>query len=81
MDPNEKLKLIYSVYRLGLTYLFAEEIDDQVDNIFNEVNMDDYGEHDLYTVSTNFQVFRLHGYKLSCGMPLLNINLKSIHVF
>ncbi|PWA38992.1 10-epi-junenol synthase [Artemisia annua] len=68
MDPNEKLKLIYSVYRLGLTYLFAEEIDDQVDKIFKEVNMDDYAEPDLYTVSTNFQVFRLHGYKLSCDV-------------
>lgn len=68
MDPNEKLKLIYSVYRLGLTYLFAEEIDHQVEKIFQEVNTDDYAELDLYTVSTNFQVFRLHGYKLSCDV-------------
>ncbi|XP_024983147.1 germacrene A synthase short form-like [Cynara cardunculus var. scolymus] len=30
MDPNATLSLIYSVYRLGLTYLFSEEIDGQL---------------------------------------------------
>ncbi|PWA71765.1 10-epi-junenol synthase [Artemisia annua] len=30
--------------------------------------MKDYDKADLYTISTNFQVFRQHGYKLSCDV-------------
>ena len=70
MGSNEKLRLINSVYRLGLRYLFGEEIECQLDKLFKELKMDYYDEADLYTVSINFQVFRQHGYKLSCGRPL-----------
>lgn len=68
MDSNEKLRLINSVYRLGLRYLFEEEIECQLDKLFTELKMEDYDEADLYTISINFQVFRLHGYKLSCDV-------------
>ncbi|KAJ9567254.1 hypothetical protein OSB04_003220 [Centaurea solstitialis] len=68
VDTNAKLSLIYSLYRLGLTYLFAEEIDSQLDKIFNELDLKDYNETDMYTVSIHFQVFRSHGYKLSCDV-------------
>ncbi|PWA99702.1 terpene synthase 8 [Artemisia annua] len=68
IDINEKLNLIYFVYRLGLTYLFVEEIDGQLDRLFNELNLIDYQEADLYTISVHFQVFRTHGYKLSCDV-------------
>lgn len=70
LDSNEKLCLFNYVYRLGLTYLFVEEVQGQLDKLFKELNMKDYDKADLYTISTNFQVFRQHGYKLSCGMPL-----------
>lgn len=68
MDSNEKLRLINSVYRLGLRYLFEEEIECQLDKLFTELKMEDYDEADLYTISINFQVFRQHGYKLSCDV-------------
>ncbi|KAJ9557520.1 hypothetical protein OSB04_012134 [Centaurea solstitialis] len=68
MDSNTKLSLIYSVHRLGLTYLFLKEIEDQLDKLFNELNLQDYDEADLYTISINFQVFRHLGYKLSCDV-------------
>nr|GFB12093.1 putative terpenoid cyclases/protein prenyltransferase alpha-alpha toroid [Tanacetum cinerariifolium]GFB32120.1 putative terpenoid cyclases/protein prenyltransferase alpha-alpha toroid [Tanacetum cinerariifolium] len=68
IDINEKLNLIYFVYRLGLTYLFVEEIDGQLDKLFNELDFTDYQEADLYTISVHFQVFRTHGYKLSCDV-------------
>nr|AIX97168.1 germacrene A synthase 2 [Barnadesia spinosa] len=68
IDSNAKLNLIYSVHRLGLTYLFLEEIDGQLDKLFNELNLQDYEDADLYTVSLHFQVFRHHGYKLSCDV-------------
>nr|ACZ50512.1 germacrene A synthase 3 [Helianthus annuus] len=68
MDSNKKLSLIYSVHRLGLTYLFLQEIEAQLDKIFKEFNLQDYDEVDLYTTSINFQVFRHLGYKLPCDV-------------
>ncbi|CAI9270055.1 unnamed protein product [Lactuca saligna] len=68
MDSNAKLCLINSVYRLGLRYMFREEIECQLDKLFKELNMEDYDQADLHTVSTNFQVFRQHGYNLSCDV-------------
>ncbi|KAI3760922.1 hypothetical protein L1987_51325 [Smallanthus sonchifolius] len=67
-DSNEKLSLIFSVSRLGLTYLFSNEIDGQLDKLFNQLNLQDYQEADLYTTSLHFQVFRSFGYKFSCDV-------------
>ncbi|KAI3499107.1 hypothetical protein L1887_34900 [Cichorium endivia] len=67
MESNNKLSLIYSVHRLGLTYLFLQEIEAQLDKLFKEFNLQDYVDLDLYTLSINFQVFRHLGYKLPCG--------------
>ncbi|KAI3740765.1 hypothetical protein L2E82_31238 [Cichorium intybus] len=67
-EPNKKLSLIYYVYRLGLTYHFKEDIDRQLDKLFEGLNVQDYNEADLYTISVHFQVFRNHGYKLSCDV-------------
>ncbi|PWA93383.1 germacrene A synthase 2 [Artemisia annua] len=68
MDSNEKLKLINCVYRLGLKYMFSEEIDNQLDKLYKELKIEDYDEADLCTVSLYFQVFRQHGYRLSCDV-------------
>nr|AFK93531.1 germacrene A synthase [Artemisia annua] len=68
MDSNEKLGLIYSVHRLGLTYMFLQEIESQLDKLFNKFSLQDYEEVDLYTISINFQVFRHLGYKLPCDV-------------
>nr|GEU53345.1 germacrene A synthase [Tanacetum cinerariifolium] len=68
MNSNEKLGLIYSVHRLGLTYMFLQEIESQLDKLFNEFSLQDYEEVDLYTISINFQVFRHLGYKLPCDV-------------
>ncbi|KAI3740723.1 hypothetical protein L2E82_31194 [Cichorium intybus] len=68
MDSNTKLGLINSVDRLGLSYLFGEEIECQLDKLFKELNMEDYDQLDLYTTSINFQVFRQHGYKFPCDV-------------
>ncbi|KAJ9560414.1 hypothetical protein OSB04_005574 [Centaurea solstitialis] len=70
MDTNTKLSLIYLVHRLGLTYLFLQEVETQLDKLFKELNFQDYDKADLYTISVNFQVFRHHGYKVSCGNTL-----------
>ncbi|KAI3746419.1 hypothetical protein L6452_08852 [Arctium lappa] len=65
IDATTKLSLIYSVHRLGLSYLYSEEIDAQLDKLFKELDLKDYEEVDLYTISVQFQVFRHHGYRLS----------------
>ncbi|KAI7727108.1 hypothetical protein M8C21_021648 [Ambrosia artemisiifolia] len=67
-DSNEKLSLIYSLDRLGLTYLFFEDIDGQLYKLFNQLNLQTYHEADLYTISIHFQVFRKFGYKFSCDV-------------
>ena len=78
IDSNEKLRLINCVYRLGLKYMFDEEIDDQLDKLFKELNIEDYDESDLCTVSLHFQVFRQLGYKLSCGKAFTNITFTQV---
>ncbi|KAI3746414.1 hypothetical protein L6452_08847 [Arctium lappa] len=65
IDATTKLSLIYSVHRLGLSYLYSEEIDAQLDKLFKELDLKDYEEVDLYTISVQFQVFRHHGYIFS----------------
>ena len=67
MDSNKKLSMIYSTHRIGLTYMFLEEIKGQLDKLLKDFNLQDYAEFDLYTISTNFQIFRHLGYKLPCG--------------
>lgn len=66
-DATAKLKLIYSVHRLGLSYLYPEEIDTELNEIFKKIDLQYYEHVDLYTISVQFQVFRHHGYKLSSG--------------
>lgn len=68
INSNAKLRLINSVYRLGLRYLFAKEIEGQLDQLFKDFHLEDYDNADLYTTSVNFQVFRQHGYRLSCDV-------------
>ncbi|KAI7741497.1 hypothetical protein M8C21_007727 [Ambrosia artemisiifolia] len=67
-DSNEKLSLIYSLDRLGLTYLFLEDIDGQLYKLFNQLNLQTYREADIYTISIHFQVFRKFGYRFSCDV-------------
>ncbi|KAD5317386.1 hypothetical protein R6Q59_032719 [Mikania micrantha] len=68
MDSNKKLNLIYSVHRLGLTYMFLKEIEGQLDKLFKHFKLEDYVEVDLHTTSINFQAFRHLGYKLPCDV-------------
>ncbi|KAK1408563.1 hypothetical protein QVD17_40444 [Tagetes erecta] len=68
IDSNKKLSLIYSVHRLGLTYMFLKEIEGQLEELFRNFKLEDYVEVDLYTTSINFQVFRHLGYKIPCDV-------------
>ncbi|KAL8234104.1 hypothetical protein R6Q59_020204 [Mikania micrantha] len=68
IDTDKKLSSIYSVYRLGLAYVFSKDIEGELDKLFNQLNLQSYQEADLYTISIHFQVFRIFGYRLSCDV-------------
>ncbi|KAJ0099813.1 hypothetical protein Patl1_20694 [Pistacia atlantica] len=63
----QKLHLIDAVQRLGVAYLFVEEIEDSLDNISSDSNSDDY--NDLCTVSIYFRLLRQHGIRI----PVVNV--------
>ncbi|GMJ07086.1 terpene synthase 21 [Hibiscus trionum] len=66
-DPIEHVLLINSLLRLGVSYHFENEIQEQLSHLFRTfpTNSKDY---DLHTVAVVFQVFRSHGYKMSCDV-------------
>ncbi|XVE79237.1 hypothetical protein DITRI_Ditri14bG0041800 [Diplodiscus trichospermus] len=68
-DPIENICLINSLSRLGVSYHFENEIDEQLDHLFITLpQFMDNKDYDLYTVAIIFQVFRSHGYKMSCDV-------------
>ncbi|XP_057799416.1 vetispiradiene synthase 2-like [Salvia miltiorrhiza] len=67
---REKLSLIDSVQRLGISYHFEKEIDEQLHNIFHnnaylEIMEED---EDLHAVALCFRLLRQHGYSVSTGI-------------
>ncbi|EOY13945.1 Terpene synthase 21, putative [Theobroma cacao] len=68
-DQVEKILLINSLCRLGLSYHFENEIEEQLSYLFVSLSkhMDDK-DYDLETVAAIFQVFRLHGYRMRCDV-------------
>lgn len=68
INSVEKMNLINLLVRLGLSYHFEDEIDEQLDGIFSaHANYDGY-DYDLYTVALHFRVLRQHGYKIPCDV-------------
>ena len=78
-DPVEKVKLINSLCRLGVSYHFQAEIEVQLNHIFeSQRNFGDDNYYDLYTVSLLFRVLRQHGYKMSCSKYISHINVLAL---
>ncbi|XP_065864801.1 casbene synthase, chloroplastic-like [Euphorbia lathyris] len=66
VDFVEKIVLIDSLCRLGVSYHFEETIEEQLECIFNDqLQIFDENDYDLYTVSLAFRVLRQHGFKMS----------------
>ena len=64
----EKLKLIDTVERLGISYHFKEGIEEQLEQIFNQnTNPTNYPLYDLTTTALQFRLLRQHGFRISCG--------------
>ncbi|KAK7257308.1 hypothetical protein RIF29_31181 [Crotalaria pallida] len=70
-DPIEKLKLIDTIQRLGISYHFENEIEAILGDIhknntpFTNVNDED---GDLYIIALCFRLLRQQGYNVSCGI-------------
>ncbi|KAJ4825039.1 hypothetical protein Tsubulata_009703, partial [Turnera subulata] len=64
-DSVEKVKLIDTLNRLGVSYHFEEYIEKQLDQIFHGHPhlLEDY-DYDLRTTADVFRAFRQHGYKI-----------------
>ncbi|CAN4115215.1 unnamed protein product [Withania somnifera] len=62
-DTTDKIYLIDTIERLGISYHFREEIEDQLSKMFDQNVI--HEEDDLYKVSLYFRLFRQHGYPIS----------------
>lgn len=63
-DLKEKLKLIDTVERLGISHHFKEEIEDELQQIYN-TKVEAYD--DLSIASIQFRLLRQHGFQISSG--------------
>ncbi|XP_047339143.1 (-)-alpha-terpineol synthase-like [Impatiens glandulifera] len=63
--PFQKLELIDTVKRLGVSYHFEKEIEGCLDAIYNETNWSSEDAVDLNETSLRFRLFRQHGYNVS----------------
>ena len=65
----EKLNLIDSIERLGVSYLFENEIEEQIQNFYNaRPSLESDG---LHTVALYFRLLRQHGHDIPSGKVLL----------
>ena len=62
-ELGEKLKLINTIERLGLSYHFSDQIEQQLDILFRTEEESD----DLFTEALRFRILRQHGYGISLG--------------
>ncbi|KAF4359545.1 hypothetical protein F8388_003548, partial [Cannabis sativa] len=62
-----RLKLIDVVQRLGLSYHFESEIQNELQHIYNKISINDSNfEHEtLHDASIRFRLLRQHGYRVS----------------
>ncbi|CAK9141785.1 unnamed protein product [Ilex paraguariensis] len=67
--PTEKMHLINTLERLGVSYHFEKEIEDQLEQMFYARHDYENDEgYDLCTIALHFRIFRQHGYKMSCAV-------------
>ncbi|KAL1174647.1 hypothetical protein V6Z11_A04G029200 [Gossypium hirsutum] len=64
-NSTQKLNFIDSIQRLGVSYHFTKEIEDELENIYHNNND---AENDIYTTSLRFRLLREHGFNVSCDV-------------
>ncbi|KAK8705849.1 hypothetical protein V6N13_049435 [Hibiscus sabdariffa] len=68
-DPIHNVQFIDTLLRLGVSYHFENDIENQLDSIFSSHQNDLFSGNDLDLNSTSivFRVFRQYGFKMSCA--------------
>ncbi|KAG8502913.1 hypothetical protein CXB51_000752 [Gossypium anomalum] len=68
-DPVENVKFIDTLLRLGVSYHFEDDIENQLETIStSHHNLFCGNHHDLNSTSIVFRVFRQYGFKMSCDV-------------
>ncbi|KAF5936520.1 hypothetical protein HYC85_027649 [Camellia sinensis] len=62
----DQMNLISVLERLGVSYHFEKEIEEQLGQLF--AKFEDNEDFDLFTIALHFRIFRQHGYKMSCDV-------------
>ncbi|KAL4326249.1 hypothetical protein GQ457_11G029860 [Hibiscus cannabinus] len=65
MEPLEKLELIDTLQRLGLSYHFQNEIKRILEGIRSDQGECSWKKHNLYATALEFRLQRQHGYKVT----------------
>ncbi|KAJ6697158.1 hypothetical protein OIU85_003513 [Salix viminalis] len=71
-DPVQNIEFINLLCRLGVSYHFDNEIENNLREIFDDLpNLLEKHDYDLYTLSLLFRVLRQHGFKMPSGECIL----------
>ncbi|KAI3986543.1 hypothetical protein MKX01_014081 [Papaver californicum] len=62
--PLAKLELIDTIQRLGMSYLFEEEIKRILGNIYNERHIDSWKKDNLHATALSFRLLRQYGFQV-----------------
>ncbi|XP_022740880.1 terpene synthase 10-like [Durio zibethinus] len=65
MDPLEKLELVDTLQRLGLSYHFEKETKRILESIMADQSKVSWKKDNLYATALEFRLLRQHGYKVS----------------
>ncbi|KAL0718303.1 hypothetical protein Bca4012_067625 [Brassica carinata] len=75
MSPHtcdkEKIRLTHLLISLAISHYFEEKIEEILNKAFGKLEGLIAEEHDLETISTMFEVFRLYGHKMSCDEDIM----------
>lgn len=79
---KEKIRLIHLLVNLGISFHFENEIDEILSKAFMKLDsLIAESKDDLETISIMFEVFRLRGHYMSCGIynSLLDSQVTTSH--
>ncbi|XP_073057132.1 germacrene A synthase-like [Primulina eburnea] len=68
---TDKIVLIDNIQRLGLSYHFEKEIEEQLEQIFHESSGSNFKameNYDMFNTALLFRLFRQHGHNIPCGV-------------
>lgn len=65
---KESIRLIHLLISLGISHYFEIEIEEILNQAFQRLDSLISEEDDLETIAIMFEVFRLYGHKMSCGI-------------